>query len=164
MGKDIEVTETLEGNLKKIVEEIDLDEINWDDEQEVKIEIEESKIYVWIRVYLKDEDPNIEIGDTINIEYEPSGEKIETKFIAYNKKGIDKDIADQIQNYDPEDDKKSIVLMVDEDIVNKGEDIPFLRTLFTFSKHYEEQVYRRTDLVLSIEGKDIILDYYDIIF
>lgn len=157
--------ETLEDQLKKALESVDLDTIEFDDDEEIKVEItEKQKVYVWIRVYLKDEDPNLEIGDTINIEYEPSGESIATKFISYNKKGIDKDIADQIQNYDPEDDKKSIVLMVEEDAVNEGKDIPFIRTLFTFSKHYEEQVYRRTDLVLSIEGKDMILDYYDITF
>ena len=157
--------ETLGDNIKKILEDIDLDTIEFDEDEGVKVEItEKQKVYVWIRAYLKDEDPNLEIGDTINIEYTPSGESLETKFISYNKKGIDKDIADQIQNYDPEDDKKSIVLMVEEDAVNEGKDIPFIRTLFTFSKHYEEQVYRRTDLTLSIEGKDIILDYYDIHF
>jgi len=54
--------------------------------------------------------------------------------------------------------------MVDEKLVNDKNDIPFIRTLFTFSKHYQEVVYRRTDLVLSVEDKNIILDYFDITF
>tara|TARA_R110002167_G_scaffold76869_2_gene213781 strand:+ start:685 stop:849 length:165 start_codon:yes stop_codon:yes gene_type:complete len=54
--------------------------------------------------------------------------------------------------------------MVDEKEVNNKNDIPFIRTLFTFSKHYQEVVYRRTDLVLSVEDKNIILDYFDITF
>lgn len=126
--------------------------------------IEEQKTYYWIRVFLKDEEPNIEIGDDVRFTYEPSGETLTTKFVCYNKKGIDKDIADQIKNYDPEDDKKTLCLMVDEKEINYKEDIPFIRTLFSFSQHYEEQVYRRGDLVLSVEDKNIILDYFDITF
>lgn len=153
--------------LEKIVEEIkniETDSLS-DEKQDVKVDIvEEQKTYYWIRVFLKDEDPNIEIGDDIKFTYEPSGESLTTKFICYNKKGLDKDIVDQIKNYNPEDDKKTLCLMVDENQVNSSQDIPFIRTLFGFSKYYQEQVYRRSDLVLSVENKNIILDYFDITF
>ena len=126
--------------------------------------IEEQKTYYWIRVYLKDENPNIEIGDDIEINYVPNNEILTSKFICFNKKGLDKDIVNQIKNYNPEDDKKTLCLMVDEKLVNDGTNIDFIRTLFGFSKHYQEQVYRRSDLLLIIKNKNIVLDYYDITF
>jgi hypothetical protein len=154
--------------LEKIIEDIkviETDSLSNKVDRDIKVDItEEQKVYYWIRVFLKDENPNIEIGDDIIFTYEPSGETITTKFICYNKKGLDKDIVDQIKNYNPEDDKKTLCLMVDEKLVNDKNDIPFIRTLFTFSKHYQEVVYRRTDLVLTTKDKDIILDYFDITF
>jgi len=154
--------------LEKIIEDIkviETDSLSNKVDKDIKVDItEEQKVYYWIRVFLKDENPNLEIGDDITFTYEPSGETLSVKFICYNKKGIDKDIVDQIKNYNPDDDKKTLCLMVDEKEVNNKNDIPFIRTLFTFSKHYQEVVYRRTDLVLSVEDKNIILDYFDITF
>lgn len=154
--------------LEKIIEDIkviETDSLSNKVDKDIKVDItEEQKVYYWIRVFLKDENPNLEIGDDITFTYEPSGETLSAKFICYNKKGIDKDIVDQIKNYNPDDDKKTLCLMVDEKEVNNKNDIPFIRTLFTFSKHYQEVVYRRTDLVLSVEDKNIILDYFDITF
>jgi len=152
-------------NIIDKIKEINTDNLVDTESQEVTTKvIEEQKTYYWIRVFLKDEEPNIEIGDDVRFTYEPSGETLVTKFICYNKKGIDKDIVDQIKNYEPEDDKKTLCLMVDEKDVNYKEDIPFIRTLFGFSQHYQEQVYRRDDLVLSVENKNTILDYFDITF
>jgi hypothetical protein len=111
--------------------------------------VEEQKIYVWVRVFLKEEIEDLNIGDDYTLTYKPSGESINMKFIAYGKKGQNFDHVGVI-NYESEDNKEVICLMVDEDIINnKSEDIPFIRTLFTTSKWRQNQVYRRSDLVFT---------------
>jgi hypothetical protein len=39
--------------------------------------------------------------------------------------------------------------MVDEEIIKKSEDIPFIRSLFMVSDHYKEQVYHRDELTFT---------------
>ena len=123
--------------------------------------IEEQKVYIWIRLYLKNESSNIEIGDDINMVYKSSGEKLTTKFVCYGKSDLNKDHNDEIINFNPEDDKKVLCLMVDEDFINKGDGIPFLRTLFKTSRHYEYQLVRRDDLIFINERSGEVLDYFD---
>ena len=126
--------------------------------------IEEQKIYFWIRLYIKDEQPNIEVGDDINIEYSPSGEKLTTKFICYGKQGSDKDQGDEMTQYNTEDDKKVLCLMINEKDVNYNDDIPFIRTLFKTGRHFEFQLVKRDELLFVITKNNIILDYYDTSF
>lgn len=123
--------------------------------------VEEQKIFFWIRLYLKNEDSNIQIGDDVVIEYSPSGEKLLTKFIAYGKAGLEKDHVDEVVNFNPEDDKKILCLMVDEKVVNCSDEIPFIRTLFKTGRHYEYQLVKRDELQFVVEKNGIILDYYD---
>jgi len=123
--------------------------------------IEEQKVYIWIRLYLKDESSDIEIGDDISMIYKSSGEKLTTKFVCYGKSDLNKDHNDEIINFNPEDDKKVLCLMVDEAFINKGDGIPFLRTLFKTSRHYEYQLVRRDDLIFINERSGEVLDYFD---
>ena len=51
--------------------------------------------------------------------------------------------------------------MVDEKIVNEDDSIPFIRTLFRLSRHYEEQLIRNDEMEFKIERNGILLDYYD---
>mgnify|MGYP001156541491 CR=1 FL=1 len=154
--------------LEDIIDVIkNIDETNLSDDisnSPVTKVIEEQKIYFWIRVYLKDENPNIEIGDDISIKYIPSGEELDTKFICYAKKGLLTDHLGEITNYNAEDDKKILCLMVDSKKVNFGDDIPFIRTLFKSSYHYDYQLVRRDELIFTNKRNDIILDYYDVDF
>ena len=48
-----------------------------------------------------------------------------------------------------DDDPLCLCLMVDEEIIKKSEDIPFIRTLFKVSDHYQEQVYHRDELTFT---------------
>lgn len=123
--------------------------------------IEEQKIYFWIRLYLSEEDLNIQVGDDITISYEPSGEELVTKFICYGKSGLERDHNDEVINYNPEDDKKILCLMVDENHVNYSQEIPFIRTLFKTGRHYEYQLMRRDELIFINKRNGIILDYFD---
>jgi len=123
--------------------------------------IEEQKIYFWIRLYLSEEDQNIQIGDDVVITYNPSGEELITKFICYGKSGLERDHNDEVINYNPDDDKKVLCLMVDENVINYSEEIPFIRTLFKTGRHYEYQLMRRDELLFINKRNGFILDYYD---
>ena len=77
--------------------------------------IEKQKVYFWIRLYLREEDQILDPNDTVNIRYTHSGEILETKFICYNKSILTQDADPNVVNYNPEDDKKVLCLMVDAD-------------------------------------------------
>lgn len=121
--------------------------------------VEEQKVYVWIRLYLKEES-DVEIGDDIFMTYTPSGEKLETKFICFGKEGMEKD-NDGLVNWNSEDNKKVLCLMVNQDKINKGTDIPFIRTLFKTSIHYQYQLVRRDELLFINSRTGETLNYFD---
>lgn len=123
--------------------------------------IEEQKIYFWIRLYLSEEDNNIQIGDDIVIHYTPSGEELITKFVCYGKSGLQKDHNGEVINYNPDDDKRILCLMIDERVVNFSDEIPFIRTLFKTGYHYEYQLVKRSELIYVNKRNGVILDYYD---
>ena len=137
--------------------------------------VEEQKVYFWIRLYLKEEDLNIQAGDDIVIRYQPRStfidgvkiweseqvEELVVKFVCYGKKGLEKDHDNEVVNYSNEDDSKILCLMVDETTVNFGEGIGFIRTLFKTGRHYEYQLVRRDELLFINKRNGVILDYFD---
>lgn len=131
------------------------------EERKIQQNIEKQKVYFWIRLYLKDEDNNLEIGDDIIINWVPSGENLSTKFICYGKTGLQKDYDSEIVSFNSEDDKKILCLMVDEEQVNYNENIPFIRTLFKVGRHYEYQLIKRSELLFVNSRNGMILDYFD---
>jgi hypothetical protein len=149
-------------NLVEKIKTIDTEEIkDWDSNTDPAMKIvEEQKVYIWIRLFLKEES-NVEIGDDIFMTYTPSGEKLETKFICYGKTDMGKNHDDEIINYNPDDDKKVLCLMVDQEKINKGTDIPFIRTLFKISIHYQYQLLKRDELIFVNSRTGEILDYFD---
>lgn len=152
-----------------IIEElklVDLDKIDESNYTEFKLRtdiIEEQRVYFWIRMYLNNEielTPNTDLS----IEYLPSGEKLTTKFICYAKEGSNKDVEDQVANYNPVDNKKILCLMVDSNKIDKDSaDIPFIRTLFKIGRFYEAQILRNTDLLIT-DSSGNKLEFYDIDF
>jgi len=149
-------------NLVEKIKTIDTEVVkDWDSNTDTAMKIvEEQKVYVWIRLFLKEES-DVQIGDTIFMTYTQSGEKLETKFICYGKTDMGKDHDDEIINYNPEDDKKVLCLMVDQEKINKGTDIPFIRTLFKISIHYQYQLVKRDELVFVNSRTGENLDYFD---
>lgn len=125
--------------------------------------IEKQKTYFWIRLYLKEE-VNIKPDTNVILTYIESGEKLTTTFVCYAKKGLNKDLDEQVVNYNSEDDKKCLCLMIDTDKINVDcDDIPFIKTLFRIGRWWQPQVIRLADLVFTdISGN--ILDYYDVEF
>ena len=143
------------------LKDLDTTDLSDDVSDEILTDITPEKVYFWTRVYLKEENPNIEIGDQVTLKWTVTGEEIKTQFITYGKQGLEKDHDDELTNYNPDDDKKVICLMVDEEVINKSEEIPFIRTLFKLGRHYEYQLVKRDELVFSIDRNGIILDYFD---
>jgi hypothetical protein len=155
------------GYLEDLVEQVKTldttelsDEIS-KEEQEIKQVVEAQKVYFWIRLYLKEEDSNLVIGDDISIKWTPNSEELKTKFICYGKTGLQKDYDEEIVNYNSEDDKKVLCLMVDDGQVNYNEDIPFVRTLFKVGRHFEYQLVKRSELLFINDRNGMILDYFD---
>jgi len=148
-------------NLVEQIKTIDTEVVkDWDKNTNPDMKVlEEQKVYIWIRLYLKEES-DIEIGDDIIMVYKPSGEKLETKFICFGKEGMEKD-NDGLVNWNSEVNKKVLCLMVDQDKINNGTDIPFIRTLFKTGIHYEYQLLKRDDLVFLNERTKETLEYFD---
>lgn len=129
----------------------------------ISVVSEKQKVYVWYRVYLKEEDIdiNINVGDDVSIIWKD--EKLTSKFICYGKTGMNRDF-DHIVRFDSEDDKKILCLMVDLEVINESEEIPFIRTLFKAGKHYEYQLFKREELKFIIDSTNEEIKYYDINF
>jgi hypothetical protein len=122
--------------------------------------IEKQKVYFWIRLFLKEELLDLQVGDDFEICYTKSGENLTTKFIAFGKKNLNRDLDSQIVNYDPEDDKRILTLMLDSDEF-QSDTIPFIRTLFKSSSYFQFQVYKRTDLTFKNTRTNTIVEYID---
>jgi hypothetical protein len=152
------------------VKQLDLDVIDFEhsDYNKINLKIDKQKVYFWIRVYLSEE-TKIEPGDVVNITHTPTEEELETTFICYAKKGVGhidyEDGEPVVTNYNAEDDTKCLCLMVDEDRINyDSDDIPFIRKLFKIGRHYEYELIRRSELILTNQRNDEQIEYYDIEF
>jgi hypothetical protein len=152
-------------DIVKDASKIDLDKVDYSNEDfRPRSEItQKQKVFFWIRVYLKEE-MNIEPMTNIHIIWKETDEKLTTKFICYAKKGLDRDLDEQVTNYNPEDDKKVLCLMVDEDRINiDNDDIPFIKTLFKIGRHYQYQVWQRQNMVL-VDDSNVEMPWFDIDF
>src|SRR5574343_24275 len=164
MSSDEENLPKFYESLKNQLIEIDLDKVNFEniDQNPITKIIDSQKIYFWIRVYLKDEISDLESGDDITIKYMPKNEDLKVKFVYYAKKGVDRDLGINVVNYNTEDDKKIICLMVDSTQVNYNDDIKFMRTLFKQGNHYEYQLLKRNDLEFILDKNNSVVNYYDV--
>jgi hypothetical protein len=111
----------------------------------------------------------VEVGSDITICHKPNRsedvvEELETKFICFGKKNMDRDYEGEITGYNSEDDEKCLCLMIDSSKVNFNDEIPFIRTLFKTGYHYEYQIMRRTELLFIDKKNNITLDYFDCTF
>ena len=152
---------TLYDFVREQLKDVDTADLSDDVSKDPEVEVTPEKVYFWTRIYMKEENPNVEIGDTITIKYTPSGEEMKTQFFAYGKTGLERDHDDELINFNPEDDKKVLCLMVEEKIVNESEDIPFIRTLFKLGRHYEYNVMKRDELLFVNDRNGIVIDWFD---
>lgn len=148
------------------VKEIDVDKVDYSNADfKPRSEItEKQKEFFWIRLFLNEEDSTLKQGDEIIIKDLIYGEELEVKYMFYGKKNLHKD-ADNIINYDPEEDKKCLVLMIDTDSVNYNSDhIPFIRSLFTNSRYFTYHIIRIEDLDFVVKKTGEKLKYYSVDF
>jgi len=153
--------QTLYEFVQEQLKDLDTTELSDDVSQDPEVEITPEKIYFWTRVYMKEENPNIEVGDYITIKYLPSGEELKTQFITYAKNGLERDHDDELTSYNAEEDKKVLCLMVDEKEINQSTNIPFIRTLFKLGHHYEYNVMRRDELIFTNDRNGVLIDWFD---
>jgi len=145
------------------IKQIDRDDLSDDvDQGPLSSEVEKQKVYIWIRLYIKDEVSDLKEGDDYSITYTETNESLITKFICFGKKNSfkDSDGFGEIQ-MTSEDDQKCLCLMVDEDTIQTGDEIPFIRTLFKVSRHFDYQVYKREDLVFTNTRTGQSVEYID---
>lgn len=161
-GKTIPDTDnnkdTLYDSIREQLMDVDTSKIRGESASRgTKTEItEKQRTFHWIRIFLKEENKDIEIGDIFDIQYE--NEKMESQFIAFGKKNLHRD-KENIINYDPEDDAKQLCLMVDEESFTS--DVKFIRSLFPAGKWYEYQIYRRSQLTFTNRRTGEVYDYVD---
>jgi hypothetical protein len=163
--KSIVKTPTHHENIVEQVKKIDVEKVNFDGEDfqpHMKV-IQKQKVYIWIRLYIKEE-IELEAQTKINMIYNDGQETLETTFICFGKKGLERDVDGQIVNFNPEDDKRVLCLMIDSDRLNiNNEDIPYMKTLFTLSKFFKPQYIKKYEFKFFINGESEI-DFYDIDF
>lgn len=122
--------------------------------------LEAQREFLWTRVYLKEE-LEIHLDDEIKIKYLPTNEELVVKFICYNKKGLHKNDDDLVQ-YSNEDDTKVLCLQSDLDRIDRhSDDIKFIRTLFKKSMWFEYQVFRKDDLIVEYNNKQLEYIFID---
>lgn len=127
-------------------------------------EIEPQRTYTWMRLYLKEDSKHdLQIGDTITMTYQPTGENLECIFTNYGKVGNDFSEINHIVNYDTEDDMNKLILMVDIKSFERN-DIPFLRSLFPNYEYFEYQLYKTSDILFENNRNNEKLDYFECIF
>ena len=124
--------------------------------------VEKQKIYFWLRLFVENDNLDILPNDELLMEYKwAPGERLMTKFVCYGKKGLAHDHQDEIVNYNAEDDKKTLCLLVDSEVVNYSKDIPFLRKLFPSSFYFEEEIIKREDLTFTNQRTNESVIYFD---
>jgi len=148
--------------LVDIIRKIDTNDIS-DDVEVIATSkvVDEQKVYIWIRLHLNQENNNTLPGDDVEIKWTPSGETLTTKFVCFGKSGLERDHLGQVTNYNPDDDRRILCLMVDENEINFSNDIPFIRTLFKTGRHYDYQLVKRAELLFVNKKNQQVLDYFD---
>ena len=162
MSKEVEYDPIYDSIVQQI-KQIDRDDLSDDvDQGPLSSEVEKQKVYIWIRLYIKEEISNLKEGDDFSITYTETNETLITKFICFGKMNSFKDSNDyeQIQ-IEAEDNPKCLCLMVEEDVIQTSSEIPFIRSLFKVSKHFDFQVYKREDLVFTNTRTGQSVEYID---
>lgn len=146
--------ENLLSQLKDSLENADPN--SWEDTRRIEInEVEKQKEFFWIRIYLKEEDTDLEKGDPMTISYKPTNESLEMVFGSYEKEGLNRDHDDEVINYVDKDNKKILCCMIDLNRINKeSDDIPTIRTFFRNSRYYQEELYYKSDIIISSKDKE----------
>ena len=164
---DQKQSQSYQDNVVDSIKSIDISKFDFKGSFKPRSEItEKQKVFIWIRLFLNDEEHDVKPDDIVVITYALSGEELETKFICFSKKGMDKDSNELVvTNFSKEDDRKVLCLMIDADRIGaNSEDIPYIRTLFGESKYFEFQLTKRDELIFINKSNGKKFEYYDVSF
>jgi len=147
------------------VKKIDLNKANFEGEDfqpKSKI-IQKQRVYFWIRIYLREE-IEIKPESKVIISYLDGKETLDTHFMYFGKKGLERDKDGQIINFNPEDDKKILCLMIDSEKVDiDNKDIPYMKTLFPLGRYFKPDYIKKSEFEFLVGG-EYAIPFYDIDF
>lgn len=141
-------------------EKIDFESSDFKPRQKI---VEKQKIYRWSRLFIKEEISDLKVNDVIQIKHTVTGEKLDTIFICFSKKNLEKDSAGNIVAFTGEEDKKVLCLMIDTEQL-ESEKVKFIRTLFQNTRWYEFQLLRRNELLFINKRTGENIEYFDVTF
>jgi hypothetical protein len=152
-------------NIIDKAKKIDVQNVNFDGEDylpKTKI-IQKQRTYLWMRLYMKQE-IDIEPETKVQIQYLNGKESLDSFFMYFGKKGLERNKDGEIVNFNPEDDKKILCLLIDVDKLDvDNKDIPYMKTLFPLGKYYQPQYVKKMDFTFVLEN-GTELDFYEIDF
>jgi len=135
------------------------EEILQDFKDNIKLDWVQKQVeYYWIRLYTKEE-YDIEPGTIIEMAHLPTGETLDLMFTNYDKKAKTVVQSDDLEEFETEEDKKVLCLLVNMSDIYENENVEYIRSLFRKSKYYEERLLKRKDLVFGTEHKNFIAEY-----
>jgi len=163
--KSIIKSDTHLNNIVEEVKKIDVNKVSFEGEDfqpHSKI-IQKQRVFFWIRLYIKEEF-DIKPETKIIIDYQNGKEQLETHFMYFGKKGLERDKDGEIVNFNPEDDKKIWCLMIDAERIDiNNSDIPYIKTLFPLGRYFKPDYIRKVDFEFLYNG-EFPVPYYDIDF
>jgi hypothetical protein len=163
--KSIIKSDTHLNNIVEEVKKIDVNKVNFEGEtfQPLSSIIQKQKVFFWIRLYIKEE-LDIKPETKVVIDYNNGMEQLDTHFMYFGKKGLERDRNGEIVNFNPEDDKKVLCLMIDAEKVDiNNSDIPYIKTLFPLGRHFKPQYIKKFDFEFLYNG-EFPIPFYDINF
>lgn len=142
------------------IEKVDFEASDFKPRQKI---VEKQRVFRWSRLFVKDEVKDLMVNDTIKILHTVTGEELESSFICFAKKNLEKDSDGNIVAFTGEEDKKVLCLMIDIEKL-ENEKVKFIRTLFQNTRWYEYQLLRRNELLFINSRTGEQLEYFDVTF
>ena len=114
--------------------------------ENLKINVtQQQKEYYWIRLYTNTE-YDFKQGDIITLNHLPTGEKLDLMFTNFDKVGKIDQQSNSIEEFNNEENKRSLCLLIDFTQLYLLKDVNFIRTLFRNSRYFQEHLLKRKDL------------------
>lgn len=155
-------TNSLYDSIVESVKSIDINTIiDGNDNESVAInQVQKSTSYLWLRLYLNEDDTTTQASDTITMHYLDYDEKLALHFVCYAKTNTTQDTNEAVVNYNPEDDKKVLCMMVEEDAITKDNKLEYIKTMFKTLPWFQKQYFRPVELTFTNERTGQVYDYY----
>lgn len=147
--------------IKDQIDSMDFTNTQFSDNPNMKVdEVQKGTEHIWTRIYLREE-VEIDPKDIIEVKYLPNNTSMQMSFICFGKPITSKNSAEGIANYNPEDDRKVLCVMVESSVL-KANKTP--NNFFRANPFTSDVLIRIADMEIYNVTKGVKLDYYDIDF